>query len=162
MQNVKKLFHLFKLIICDILQAYEFAAGSDLSVCSISSVYSVRHPSESGSSVSSSRCMLKRLDGSLIFVTPQREQRRVPNKSLNEKYINLLKLSGIVCIFLFPPFGVAAFIYALITEKDYILAKNTGDFTRARKNATTCERLLILSILCSVLIIVIIIVLINL
>lgn len=102
-----------------------------------------------GGSVTSlnSSCVIQRPDGSTLLVTPTREARDIPSKPPTEKRIKYLKGLSIVAILLFPPTGVAAYIYALLTDREFKAAKPMGDFSSAKNKSKICERLLIASLI---------------
>lgn len=103
------------------------------------------------SSTGSSRCVIKRGDGSTILVTPDRESRSVPGRPLTETKVKILKIVSIISVFLFPPTGIAAVVYAILTQREFMASKYSGDNKIARKNAKYCEILNIVSLVCGLL-----------
>lgn len=97
-----------------------------------------------------SQCVLNRSDGSNIVVTPVRENRTVHKKPATEKEVRYCKYFSIMAIFLFPPSGFVALYFALKARRDYDVGLQIMDPSVVRRSVKYCERLVILSIVCGI------------
>ena len=89
-------------------------------------------------------------DGSRVIVTPERQEAPL-ERTLKEKDLKFLKIFSVVAIILFFPTGIPALVYARRTYKAYYDGIERGCIDDAHKIAKTCERLIIMSLVCGLL-----------
>ena len=116
----------------------------------------VYYSTDGGVRVSHERVVVMGADGGATITTPRESGRRT-GRQVKEKDLRFLKIFSAVTIPLFPPTGIAAFVYALRTEKAFYAGVRKGDMTHAERLSSTCERLIIFSLVSGLLLYVLIV-----
>lgn len=116
----------------------------------------VYYSTDGGVRVAHEQIVVAGVDGQATIATP-REAETESGRQVKHKDLRFLKIFAAVTIPLFPPTGIAAFVYALRTEKAFYVGVRKGDLTQAEKLSTTCERLIIFSLIAGLLLYVLIV-----
>ena len=116
----------------------------------------VYYSADGGVRIANEQVVVTGVDGSATIATP-REAETQSGRQVKQTDLRFLKIFSAVTILLFPPTGIAAFVYALRTEKAYYAGVRKGDMTQAEKLSTTCERLIIFSLISGLLLYVLIV-----
>ena len=116
----------------------------------------VYYSTDGGVRVAHEPVVVADVDGQATIATP-RETSVEPGRQVKQKDLRFLKIFAAVTIPLFPPTGIAAFVYALRTEKAFYVGVRKGDLTQAERLSSTCERLIIFSLIAGLLLYVLIV-----
>ncbi|KAI0230438.1 hypothetical protein LSAT2_019234 [Lamellibrachia satsuma] len=106
--------------------------------------------SNGNASVVCQQTVFNRTDGTQVIVTPG-PTAAPPSRQLREADLQFLRVFSFISIFVFPPTGIAAYVYALETERKFHDGVARGDMSVAQKSSATCEKLIIASLIAGLL-----------
>ena len=140
----------------DITDHVTVSLPDDVTTQHVSADTPVYYSTDGGVRVSHERVVVTGVDGNATISTPRESGRRT-GRQVKEKDLRFLKIFSAVAIPLFPPTGIAAFVYAMRTDKAFYAGVRKGDMTHAERLSTTCERLIIFSLVSGLLLYVLIV-----
>ena len=108
----------------------------------------VYYSTNGSASVVRQQAVFNRTDGSQVIVTPgPGPADGPPERRLREGDLQFLRVFSFISIFVFPPTGLAAYVYALDTERKFHEGVQRGDTSIAQRSSATCEKLIIASLI---------------
>ena len=86
-------------------------------------------------------------DDHRVIITPGPGDAPPSERRLREADLNFLRVFSFISIFVFPPTGIAAYIYARDTKRKFHEGVQRGDTSQAQKSSDVCEKLIIASLI---------------